>query len=315
MKIMTLALLLFLVLGANLSWPPGSWAKGPPPLELPLWEGVPPGSEAFTGEENYVTTPHGWLTGVSRPTLTIYRPTAERSTGAAVVIFPGGGYSGQAIDHEGHDVARWLCDRGVVGVVSSYRCGGGVHQHPVPMNDAQRAIQLVRSKATEWGMDPAKIGAMGFSAGGHLTATVTTQWIDADPHADESLRRVSSRPDFSVLVYGVISFRDEVTHKGSRQNLLGAEPTEAQIAALSADERVTKQTPPSFLVHSADDDAVPLANSQRFYDACVAHGVPAELHLYESGGHGYGMEAKGPNWAVALEAWLASRDLVVPVKD
>lgn len=312
MKILCFAVLLLV------SSTTASWAKKPvetAPLELSLWEGVPPGSEDFTGEEKYVTVPHGWLTGVSRPTVTVYRPSAERSTGAAVVIFPGGGYGGQAIGHEGHAIARWLCDRGVVGVVASYRCGGGVHQHPVPMNDAQRAIQLVRSKGTDWGVDPAKVGVMGFSAGGHLTATVTTQWLDADPAADEPLRRVTSRPDFSVLVYGVISLREGVTHNGSRKNLLGDEPTESQIAALSADERVSPQTPPTFLVHSADDDVVPLANSQRFYDACLAHDVPAELHLYETGGHGYGMEKKGPNWAVALEAWLATRDLVVPVKD
>lgn len=309
--------LLLLTLSDTVAWakePVETAPLKPAPLKLPLWEGVPPGSETFTGDENYLPEPRGWLTGVSQPTITVYRPSAERSTGAAIVIFPGGGYGGQAIDKEGYEIARWLCDRGVVGVVASYRCGGGVHQHPVPMNDAQRAVQLVRSKGTEWGIDPAKIGVMGFSAGGHLAATVTTQWLDADSSASEPLRRVTSCPDFAVLVYGVISLREGVTHNGSRQNLLGDKPTEALIAALSADERVTDKTPPTFLVHSADDKVVPLANSQRFYAACLAHNVPAELHIYESGGHGYGMREGGPNWAVALEAWLASRDLAIPKK-
>lgn len=258
--------------------------------------------------------PDGWLAGVTEPTIAIHEPAGER-TGAAVVICPGGGYAGQAVDKEGHYVARWLAERGVVGVVLPYRCGGAPHQHPAPRDDVWRAIQLVRSQADSLVVDPDKIGVMGFSAGGHLAATAATQWTNGDPDADDPVERVGSRPDFAVLVYPVISMRDGVTHGGSRRNLLGDTPTEAEIAALSADERVTAETPPTLLIHSVDDNAVPVENAQRFYDACRRHGVPAEMHLYETGGHGYGMwasEGSVARWPDALVSWLAARGLATP---
>lgn len=287
--------------------------------EVPLWEGVPPGSEQVDSEARYEQRgsedrSNRWSTGVTRPILSVYAPAPDKSTGAAVVVLPGGGYGGHAIDKEGHFVARWLSERGVVGVVCPYRCGGGPHQHPAPMDDAQRAIQSIRSMAETWDIDPDAIGVMGFSAGGHLAATTATQWLDADSQADDPVRRVTSRPDFAVLVYPVISMRPEVSHGGSHTNLLGENASEELIASLSADERVTAQTPPTLLIHSADDGAVPVENPLRFFRACRKHEVPVEMHLYESGGHGYGMWAdKGTvaDWPAAFESWLVARGYAV----
>ena len=285
------------------------------PLEIALWEGTPPGSERFTGQAKYdnrnSAPPDRWLTGVGKPVLTVYPPEDESSR-AAVVVFPGGGYRGQAIDKEGHDIARWLARRGVLAVVVPYRCGGGVHQHPVPLSDAQRAVQLVRSRSDEWDIDPDKIGVMGFSAGGHLAATAATQWLEGETTSDEWLRHLSSRPDFAVLVYPVISMREGVTHGGSRLNLLGDSPSEELVANMSADERITADTPPTLIIHSVDDKVVPVENAQRFYDSCRRHGVPCEMHLYETGGHGYGMKIKEgtvANWPDVLEDWMVARGL------
>ncbi len=270
--------------------------KQTPSNVIPLWEGVAPGSDNFVGKETYeqrgAEVPlNRWLTGTSRPTVTIYQPNAERSRGAAVLIFPGGGYGGLAIDKEGHHVARWLASQGMHAGVVSYRCGGGIHQHPVPLSDAQQAIKIFRKRAKDWGVDPNQIGAMGFSAGGHLASTAAT-------HGSADLR-----PNFAILVYPVISLRNGITHQGSRHNLLGKSPEASQIANLSNDEQVDAKTPPTFLVHSTDDQSVPVENCFRFYEACRKHNVPTEMHIYPAGGHGYGMQL-GPDWAPALEAWL-----------
>ena len=288
-------------------------ATAGPPTVIPLRPG---GGTAVYADGVYQNRgddqrPNGWLAGVTQPTLSIYRPTGE-GTGAAVVICPGGGYSGQAIDKEGHFVARWLAERGVVGVVLPYRCGGEPHRHPAPRDDVWRALQTIRSQAESLGVAPEQVGVMGFSAGGHLAATAATQWTDGDADADDPVERVGSRPDFAVLVYPVTSLRTDISHGGSRRNLLGDNPTEEQIAALSADERVTPETPPTLIVHSIDDSSVPVENAQRFYDACRANRVPVEMHLYETGGHGYGMwatEGSIAKWPSALEGWLVGRGL------
>lgn len=286
-------------------------ATGSEPIELPLWGDTKlAASDAGTYEGRVGDRPDRWLTGVEHPVVTVYRPAAGKGTGAAVVVFPGGGYRGQAIDKEGHYVGRWLADRGVVAMVVPYRCGGGDHRHPVPLSDAQRAVRLTRSQASSWGVDPDKVGVMGFSAGGHLAATASTLFDLPLEGVDDSLAEVSARPDFSILVYPVISMRPDVSHGGSRGNLLGESPNETLIALLSADEQVAARTPPALLVHSVDDGGVPVANTQRYYDACRAHGVPVEMHLYETGGHGFGLWAtKGSvaAWPAVLEGWLVGR--------
>lgn len=287
-------------------------ADAQPAEEIPLWPGVAPGSESFEGEEKRVEpenseVPDAWIESVVQPTLTIYLPPAERRNGTAVVVCPGGGYAGVAIDKEGHEVARWFQERGVAAVVLKYRNGGKQHQHPIPLNDAQRALRFVRSKAGEWQIDPNRIGIMGFSAGGHLASTAGTHYDEGDPSADDPLDRASCKPNFLVLVYPVISMEDGVTHGGSRKNLLGETPTAEQIKFLSNDLQVTAKTSPTFLVHAGDDKAVPVENSWRFYDALLKHDVPAELHVFERGGHGFGMRAHDlpvGHWPELLEAWL-----------
>lgn len=286
-------------------------------IEEPLWEGLAEEAGLKPGETKCEQrgTPdrsNRWMVRNAAPVLSIYRPDAGRATGAACLVFPGGGYGGLAIDKEGHFVARWLAERGVVGVVLPYRCGGGEHRFPVPQQDAERAVRLVRTHAPEWGVRPDRIGVMGFSAGGHLAAITTTGVGGGLPAGVDPLEDVSARPDFAVLVYPVISMREGVTHGGSRTNLLGKNPSDELVAKTSADEQVSEQTPPTLLIHSVDDGSVPVANPQRFYEACRTKGVPVEMHLYETGGHGYGMwaeEGTVAGWPGVLEDWLVARDL------
>lgn len=285
-------------------------------IELPLWDNAPElSADAIGTYENRKgnQSPNRWLHSVEHPVVTLYRPAPDKTTGAAVVIFPGGGYSGTAIDKEGHFVGAWLAERGAAALVVPYRCGGGPHQHPVPLSDAQRAIRLVRKHASDWAVDPAKVGVLGFSAGGHLAASATTMFNDTLPHVEDSLQEISARPDFSVLIYPVISMRKGIGHNGSRKRLIGNHPTEELLASMSPDERVGPDTPPTLLIHSADDQSVSVENSLRFFQACQQHGVASELHVYPIGGHGYGMWAeKGTvaEWPAVLENWLAEQDCI-----
>ncbi|MEO1498054.1 MAG: alpha/beta hydrolase [Planctomycetota bacterium] len=307
--------------GVVLAVATGAGAVAKPPQSVrqervDLWNTTAPGSAQFTGERTIErrgdARPNGWLTGVSTPCLWKPAPPVGEAPVPAVVICPGGGYAGLAIDKEGHFVAQWLSERGVFGLTLEYRCCGGAHQQPVPWRDVSRAIQTVRVNAEAWGVDPDRIGVMGFSAGGHLAASAATKWAEGEPEASDPADRVSSRPDFAVLVYPVISMRDGVTHGGSRRNLLGAEPTDELIAEWSVDELVTNQTPPTLLIHSADDRAVPVENTLRFFEACRAHEVEAELHVFPTGGHGYGMwatEGTVATWPTVLARWLASQGL------
>ncbi len=285
-----------------------------------LLTGQPAGPEARDGatheQRGDAQRSNRWATGVTDPVVTVYHPAADRATGAAVVVFPGGGYAGLAIDKEGHFAARWLAERGLLGVLIPYRCGGGAHQHPVPQADAARAVRWVRAHAETFSMDPDRVGVLGFSAGGHLAAsTATLAGSTAPPETDPALAELSARPDFAVLVYPVITFRDDVGHRGSRTNLLGKDPSEEEIALLSTDEQVTADTPPTLLIHAVNDQSVPVENSQRFYEACRRHGVPVEMHLYETGGHGFGMWADSGSvarWPEVLESWLVGRGLAKP---
>ena len=275
------------------------------PKEALLW---PAAHAANQGDEPRTVDSPEWTERVTKsPTLTTFLPDTDQRNGTAVVICPGGGYSGLAMQKEGQEVAEWLRSNGIVGVVLRYRCGGGKNQQPVPLDDAKRAIRTVRAKAAELGVDPQKIGILGFSAGGHLASTAATMFEEGKPDAEDAIERQSSRPDFTVLVYPVITLVGEAAHHGSRNNLLGPDATEALAETWSTDRRVTGKTPPTFLVHASDDTGVTVENSLLFYKALVANGVPAELHVYETGGHGFGMfreQRPADKWPEQLYPWL-----------
>ena len=215
--------------------------------------------------------------------------------------------------HEGDEIGKWLNSVGVTGFILRYRLAPH-YQHPTPMLDVQRGLRTVRARATEWKIDPAKIGVLGFSAGGHLASTAATHFDDGDSSAADPIEKVSCRPDFAVLCYPVITFTDEsVMHRGSRNNLIGNNPTAELIEHLSNEKQVTSKTPPVFLWHTTEDKAVPPGNSTLFYLACVKAGVPVELHLYEKGPHGIGLAKKYPGadqWPVQCEVWLRGRGIL-----
>jgi acetyl esterase/lipase len=264
------------------------------PRPIPLWPGDAPGA---TGRDS-----------VDIPTIALYRPIGGASTGAAIVICPGGSYSGLA-DHEGDAIARWLNRLGITAAVLKYRLGPR-YRYPAQMQDVGRAIRMLRARAAEWGIDPNRIGVMGFSAGGHLAATIATHFDDGNAAATDPIERVSSRPDIAVLAYPVISMTEGVTHAGSRRNLLGDTPTAELVAALSNEKQVTPQTPPTFLFHTADDPVVPVENSLLFAAALRAAHVPYELHVFEHGPHGVGLASDDPVlsvWTTLLQSWLRTR--------
>ena len=240
------------------------------------------------------------------PSLTVYLPEASQSNGTAVVVCPGGGYGALAVDHEGRQVAQWLNSLGVTAFVLKYRLGPRYH-HPAPLQDAQRAVRTVRARAAEWRIDPARIGVWGFSAGGHLASTVGTHFDAGSADSPDAIERASSRPDFLILSYPVVSMKPPYTHSGSRNNLLGKTPDAQLVDSLCNETQVTRQTPPTFLMHTSADTAVPPENSVLFYLALRKAGVPAELHIYERGRHGVGLAPKDPvlsTWPNALAAWL-----------
>ncbi len=233
----------------------------------------------------------------AKVTLTVHRPPADKATGTALVICPGGGYGGLVTGPEGHGIARWLGEHGIAGMVLEYRLPRG--RAFVPLLDAQRAIRTVRARAKEWGVAPNRIGIIGFSAGGHLASTAGTHFDAGDPKAEDPIARVSCRPDFAVLVYPVVTMGGK-THGGSRSNLLGPSPTPERIALFSNEKQVTDQTPPMYLAHAKDDGLVPPANSGDLYEALRAHKVAAEYLELPRGGHGLNGYS-GPMWA----AWQA----------
>ncbi len=278
----------------------GSWAVHPGMAQdiVELW---PDGAPGAVGEEAEDT-----------PTLTIYLPEASAANGTAVVVCPGGGYAHLAMDHEGRQIAEWLNERGVAAFVLKYRLGPR-YGHPAPLMDAQRAMRYVRTRAPELGVDPSRIGVWGFSAGGHLAATTSTHVAPGAPDAADPLERHSSRPDFSILAYPVITMTDAFTHPGSRFHLLGEEYDPDLAERLSNEKQVTADTPPAFLFHTDDDDPVPADNSVAYYLALRAAGVPAELHIYRSGAHGVGLAPDDPvlsTWADRLEDWMRAQGLL-----
>lgn len=232
------------------------------------------------------------------PTLTPFLPPKEKASGAALIICPGGGYS-HLSDREGPPVAEWLNTLGITAFVLKYRIGPRYH-HPAPLEDAARALRTVRARAAEWGLDPERIGIQGFSAGGHLASTLGTHFDSGKSDAADPIERVSSKPNLMILVYPVITMR-ELTHAGSKKFLLGDNPKPEMIALLSNEEHVTKETPPTFIVHTMTDATVPVENSMLFSTALRKAGVPFEFHLYERGPHGFALGGKDP----ILATWLA----------
>ena len=254
-----------------------------PVTEL-LWPGGAPGA---AGTED-----------ADKPALIIYLPPEARATGTGVVVCPGGGYGHLAIDHEGDQIARWLNSFGVAGFVLKYRIAPRYH-HPAPLQDAQQALRMVRSRAAEFHVRPDRIGIWGFSAGGHLASTVATHFDDA-----------VTRPDFAILAYPVISFTTPYTHKGSLRNLLGDNPDSKLVESLSNELQVTARTPPTFLFHTNADTGVPPENSVLFYLALRKAGVQAEMHIYQNGPHGVGLAPTDlvlSSWARRLADWIQER--------
>jgi acetyl esterase/lipase len=249
------------------------------------------------------------------PTIHLHMPPAEKANGAAVVICPGGGYGGVMMSYEGHDIARWLNTLGVAGVVLKYR-HAPTYKHPVPLQDAQRALRMVRARAKEWKIDPGRVGILGFSAGGHLASTAGTHgdYGLKDTNAKDAIDGESCVPDFMILVYPVITMTGPYAHEGSRRNLLGDNPDATLVENLSNEKQVTDKTPPTFLTHTSEDAAVPPQNSVMFYEALVKHKVPAELHIYEKGPHGLGMDRRPDlpfsSWPQRCAAWLEGRGVL-----
>ena len=274
----------------------------------PLWPGEAPGAKRPPAGTEKIN--EGWrYTDIEVPQYQVYVAPEGKRTGQAVVILPGGGYGILAMNHEGHDYAKWLNERGITGVVVKYRVGKPQlgYQFPVPFLDARRAIRTVRANAKEWGVDPAKVGVMGSSAGGHLASLCTTRFADTFPEeGKDAIDQLSARPDFSILIYPVISM-GPVAHGGSRNNLLGAKPSPELLDKCSTEKQVTKATPPVFLLTTADD-GVDCRNSFDFASACKANGVPVTLHCFEKGGHGYGMNVADKGdlavWPGLLDGWL-----------
>ncbi|WP_310395779.1 alpha/beta hydrolase [Hymenobacter sp.] len=267
---------------------------------FPLYTGVVPNATPSAVQETSVPLPGGGvrIANVVQPNLTAFLPTAGTANGTAVIICPGGGYTSLSIDSEGNDVAKRLNEMGVTAFVLKYRLPNDQTQPDkaiAPLLDAQQALRLVRQQAAKYKLNPERIGIMGFSAGGHLAATAGTQFarpVGIRPGPEPV------RPAFLVLLYPVISFRDSLQYADSRTSLLGANPTPDLVRQYSAELQVSTRTPPTFLVHAQDDKTVPVNNSIVFYQACLRHGVPAELHLYPQGGHGFGL-----NNATTKDAW------------
>ena len=291
-----LTLILFLLMATQLPAQNG-------PDTLLLW---PDGAPGALGDD-----PH------DQPTLIRYPAPEKIATGAAVVVCPGGGYRNLAMDHEGHEIARWLNSFGVSAYIVTYRLGKDGYRHPVPMHDGQRALRTVRANASRWQIDPNRIGALGFSAGGHLAATLGTHFDAGQVDASDPVDQTSSRPDFMVLLYPVISFTEAYQHAGSRKMLLGEDADSALVASLSNETQVKADTPPTFLVHTSEDTSVPPQNSIAFYLALHEKGVPVEMHIYEKGRHGLGLGSRGSafsSWPERCEEWLGERGVLAPAR-
>jgi acetyl esterase/lipase len=262
----------------------------------PLWSGGAPGAK---GDSEHDV-----------PALLAFPVTKDKANGCGVLVCPGGGYGGLAMDHEGHQIVKWLNDRGISAWILRYRLGSKGYHHPIQKGDVLRAVRTVRHNAATHGVDPNRIGIWGFSAGGHLASTAATHFDLGDPDAADPIDRLSSRPDFAVLCYPVITMDEAFTHKGSRRNLFGADRYENAdlVDLLSNEKRVTDKTPATFIFHTTEDQAVPVENAIAFYSALRKHKVDCELHIYQKGRHGVGLGGDDKiltTWPARLEDWLA----------
>lgn len=260
------------------------------PIEISLWPNGMPNSNGLTGTEEDLEG--GRVANVVNPSIAVYRP--EKPNGMAIIMCPGGGYARLAMGHEGHDMAAWFTTQGITYVVLKYRMPNGHYE--VPQSDAEQAIRIVRQHAAEWNINPHRIGIMGASAGGHLAASLATLYSSQE-----------TRPDFQVLFYPVISMKEGVTHAGSRVNLIGEKPSAELEKKYSLEQQVNAQTPQAFIMLSSDDGAVPPANSLGYYEALLKNHVPATLHAYPIGGHGWGFRDNFTykrQWTGELEKWL-----------
>ena len=272
------------------------------PSKIP--NSLPVANEEKSTEENNVTI----VRNITIPTITYYPAPAQSATRSAVIIFPGGGYTINAISHEGHDIARRFNAIGVTAFVVKYRIPDDKtmeNKEIGPLQDAQQAIKTVRENAATYRIDANKIGIMGFSAGGHLASTAGTHFSEAQISNEN---KTSLRPDFMILIYPVISFQDDIGHLGSRDNLLGKNASKEKIALYSNEQQVTKKTPPTFLVHAGDDSVVPVENSLRFYESLLKNDVKAELHIYPEGEHGFGLNNRTTKdeWFERCKNWMDS---------
>ncbi len=288
---------------------------------VPLWPGKIPGQQggAIVRMVNERSKRAGfndrWVTGIDTPALVVKR--AARPNGAAVLLVPGGGYGFLSYDNEGIEQARWLNALGVTCFILLYRLPGEGwgERRLVPLQDAQRAMRVIRARAATFGVDPKRVAVLGFSAGGHLAGSLATRHGEATYAPVDAADRLSARPDLAGLIYPVVSMDAAITHRGSRDNLLGPAPGEAEVAAASVERRVTADTPPVFLVHASDDGTVPVANTLTLYAALLAAKRPAEMHVFDEGGHGFGVRLPKPAPASAwptLFAAYATRKGVFP---
>ena len=278
---------------------------------LLLWpEGKVPNYKKTNEVEKSESTDIVRISNVQVPDIKVFLPSKRTATGQAIVICPGGGYAYLAYNWEGLDVAKFLNAKGIAAIVLKSRLPNSksnITPHISPLMDAKRAIRMVRFYADKWNIKKNKIGIMGFSAGGHLASTLATHFDDGDKASNDSIERQSSRPDFAVLIYPVITMNKSFTHMGSRNNLIGENPDSGLVKLYSNELQVTKQTPPTFLLHATDDGAVPVENSLRFYEALKNNGIPVEMHIFPTGGHGFGLGlGKGEleTWPDLLAGWL-----------
>jgi len=272
-------------------------ASAQTPSEVLLWPDGAPGALGTKPKDQPKL--RVWLAG-------------EAATGTAIVVCPGGGYGHLAMGHEGRDIAAWLNSIGVTAAVLDYRHRGKGYGHPAPLQDAQRALRTVRANAERWGVDPARVGVLGFSAGGHLASSVSVHHDLGDEDAVDAIERQSCRPDFAVLCYPVIAFGQPFTHRGSQRKLLGDKPTKELVAKMSSERHVDERTPPTFLWHTSADRGVSVQNSLVYYAALHRAGVPCELHCFEQGRHGIGLGKQLPAgaWPQLCRRWLRARGML-----
>ena len=274
---------------------------------LPLWPDRIPNSIKTDEREEVVREGILRIAKVQVPGIEVYLPSKKNANGQAVLIFPGGGYGILAYDWEGTDFAKFLNSKGIAGIVVKYRLPSSksvTEKHKVPLQDAQRAMRLVRSRAKDWNIDENNIGILGFSAGGHLAATLGTHFNETVYPKTDAIDEMSARPDFMTLAYPVITMGPPNTHGGSKKALLGENPSQKMVDHFSNELQVGPDTPPTFLLHASDDTAVPVENSLLFYSALIKNKVPAEMHIYPTGGHGFALGLQDPHLATWTDQWI-----------